>query len=187
MTFMLAMIMTSTVWAVYSELTAEDPVRAIEITACTLETYTDLPERIEGTQRWEPGPRQIDCEKPLSARNDSITTNDAVRVIGQVCNNADFEVKYNISVWWEPVDRANGDTEILPVIGPRLVTYQPGCDEPYLLPFDFPLRSAFETLPLGTDIGSWGLAGHAESLNPERYRDYSWAPTGSARVVVGGA
>lgn len=145
-------------------LRVNTPAHPLSITACTPETY-DTP---VGTQQ---GPPQDECERWFQPRGDSWPADEPIRVVGQVCNDGDVPVAYQVSVAFVPVAAGEGGGRFNVIDTP--ITYDPGCQEAYDFAFQFP-PSLTAGSASGADLGQWRIVGTARPVDRTRYSEYQW-------------
>ena len=135
------------------------PDQALNITACTPETYFE-------------GATQSDCAHPKAPPDDVHNVTDSIRVLGQVCNNSDEPIAYTVIVEWVSVETAASFRVIdVPIV------YDPGCQAAYDVEWTAPdpLREFLNANgDSGESLGQWRIIGQAIPEDPDSYKLYNW-------------
>lgn len=143
--------------------------RPLTVTACTPESY-DMP--AVGHR----GPDQHECDAP-GAGVDVIHAASPVTVAGQVCNDADRPIPYRVAVSWVSVDEPGVESTVIDVP----ITYEPGCQLPYLFDFLFPA----ERVTVGAEsLGRWRIVGRADPVD-DSAEPYSWDALKTVEIYAG--
>lgn len=155
----------------------------LSITSCTPESWVE-PARIEGSDRWEKGQDQAQCDRPLAGdQRDSVlvANGDGIIIVGQVCNAALEAVTYDLTVNWLSIT-GEADFEVLAVP----VTISPGCNEPFSFSYTPPqtVVSLVGEVQAEAMLGQWKIVGEATPRSPRKYDPYFWDATDSFSMIA---
>lgn len=169
-TIALTMFGAGAAWYSFARtLNIEQP---LVITACTLESYTTP----AAGQR---GPKQADCDAPYNGPDDTHPASEPIAVAGQVCNDGDRPVSYEVVVGWQSVDVAGFRVNQINVP----ITYEPGCNPPYRFEFVFPVELIGDDVEPGGSLGRWRIVGLATPTDPAMFARYQWDVVKTVEIV----
>lgn len=165
--------MAITAWIAVALSSTQNPGPAIEVTACTPESY-DAPEL------GQEGPPQEECERWFAAPDDAWPIDQPIRVVGQVCNRHTEPVAYEyVRVAFESVDVPG--LQVLAIDVP--ITYDPGCQPAYDFEFEIPLSVKAAVDPETGSAGKWRIVGEAEPVRVWEFETYQWDSTATVELV----
>lgn len=171
--FMMALIAAASVASLLMLTRIDHP---LEITACTPDTYQ--PGGVGPDGVITRGTPQSECSRPFALRNDAWLATEPITVAGQVCNEADEPVSYEVTVRFESVDTIGLDFTVIDVA----ITYDPGCQESYVFDFVFPVEDVRQTEP--GSYGLWRLVGRADPVDSSRFAPYQWDPAATVELIA---
>ena len=170
---------TSATTIAVTQFLSSPRLQPLSITACAPDSYTPPVPTADDPNVYEHGPTQEECQRVFASRNDHWVIGSPVVVVGQVCNNGDTPVAYQVEVAYESVSTPNLRLAVLSVP----ITYDPGCHAPYEFPFDFPCQSACQQIGPGESLGLWRIVGTATPVNTEKFLPYQWDATGTVEYI----
>lgn len=145
-------------------------MQPLSITAC-------IPDSYQAPGAGERGPVQGECARWFTPRDDTWDVNESIVVAGQVCNDSEEAVSYEVEVAFERVLEEGDQTRVIVINTP--ITYDPGCQDPYEFPFEVPLvlRESDQ------ELGNWRIVGRAIPTDRNSYAVYQWDVTATVELV----